>query len=454
MEAPFGEHGAARSEGKQDEDAGLESAQPGSPARPMSSSLARESVIVLDWDDTILPTSWLERIHALTAGAQLRPEIQRQMSTLAQACSATMNLCSSMATLIFITNSAPGWVDQSCQLFLPQLLTQVRGYQIFARPMHAPVTFKIGSFRRELRNFKNIVSIGDGDAERAASLRLNAPAGPGGPMSKAMEDPQRRVKSVKLIELPTCQQLLAQHEMLQARLADVVAFQGNLDLKALFQPMTFGSPAAKGGTCTLVHFARPQQSQSTPPSRRLEDAGTVASMGAMTAIKYPNAPGGRALPVGALRQDGSNSQLPPLGPTRSVPHGANGAGSPIKQIVGAGKGSGRCSSPTTDGENTGSPPGGPGAEEHNGRSTVEPEDDRENRLENANAGGTVAGTNGGGRSGPLWKGVADRGSGSRSPPLGQKKRPMISSPIGSPARGGSAAWREQSAPAASKNFAR
>ena len=32
----------------------------------------------------------------------------------------------------------------------------------------------------------------------------------------------RRVKSVKLIDLPTCQQLVTQHEMLQLRLQDVV----------------------------------------------------------------------------------------------------------------------------------------------------------------------------------------------------------------------------------------
>lgn len=69
---------------------------------------------------------------------------------------------------------------------------------------------------------------------------------------------------MKLIELPTCQQLIAQHEMLQARLPDVAAFQGSLDLKARF-PANGLSPIAnaKGGGCTLVHFASLRNLQPT-----------------------------------------------------------------------------------------------------------------------------------------------------------------------------------------------
>ncbi|CAJ1363672.1 unnamed protein product [Effrenium voratum] len=82
-----------------------------------------------------------------------------------------------LGSVIIITNSAPGWVDQSCQIFMPQILPQVRSYPIFAKPLHAPLTFKmITTFRRECKKWTNLISIGDGDAERAASLRLQARA--------------------------------------------------------------------------------------------------------------------------------------------------------------------------------------------------------------------------------------------------------------------------------------
>lgn len=247
-------------------------------------ALKQETVIVFDWDDTILPTSWLERTNALTGGGELRPKAQQEVAALSTIATQTLNLAETMGQVLIITNSAPGWVDQSCALFMPQLAQKMRGYQIFAKPMHAPITFKIGAFQRECRQFRNLVSVGDGEAERAASLRLQAPdrgrSGVGSLIGEPLAGAPRRIKSVKLLELPTCQHLIAQHEMLQGRLADVTAFQGHLDLKSRFPAMGgMGSPLAnaKGGGCALVHF------------------GSL-----------------RSLPTG-LRASKSSSQLPSLG---------------------------------------------------------------------------------------------------------------------------------------------
>eukprot|EP00419_Tripos_fusus_P008734 CAMPEP_0172664320 /NCGR_PEP_ID=MMETSP1074-20121228/6513_1 /TAXON_ID=2916 /ORGANISM="Ceratium fusus, Strain PA161109" /LENGTH=403 /DNA_ID=CAMNT_0013480445 /DNA_START=22 /DNA_END=1230 /DNA_ORIENTATION=+ len=266
----------------------------------MSSSHTQkqDTVIVFDWDDTILPTSWLERIHVLAGGGPLRPEVQRALGALSALAAQTMQFAATLGTVVLITNSAPGWVDQSCQLFMPQMLQQVRSYPCYAKPMHSPLTFKIGTFRRECRQYRNIVSIGDGDAERSASLRLQAP--PNGKMTGADHDPGRHIKSVKLLELPTCQQLIVEHEMLQVRLADISAFQGNLDLRArLVGTCRPESPVgtSKEPTCTLVHFARP--APAAPVRGVAEDGGTRASHGILG--------GGRSI------SHPPRSQLPPLG---------------------------------------------------------------------------------------------------------------------------------------------
>eukprot|EP00438_Fugacium_kawagutii_P030902 Skav215855 [mRNA] locus=scaffold1630:262515:268058:- [translate_table: standard] len=68
--------------------------------------------------------SWLERIHALAGGGPLRPEVQRQLASLSSAAAQTLQLAASLGTVVIITNSAPGWVDQSCQIFMPQILQQ------------------------------------------------------------------------------------------------------------------------------------------------------------------------------------------------------------------------------------------------------------------------------------------------------------------------------------------
>lgn len=241
---------------------------------PVSPSLKQETLFIFDWDDTILPTTWLQRIQALDMDGRPVPnalsDVQQQMSNLCLVASQTLQLAGMMGALMIITNSAPGWVDQSCQLYMPQIAQQVRNCEIVSKPMYAPLTFKIGAFKRECRRFKNLVSVGDGEFERDATLALQMPPSrkQSGGAGNEVKSPARRIKSVKLIDSPTCQQLIAEHDMLQARLVDVVVFQGSLDLKVRFPPGTCGSmspahatrssltsPRGNGG-CTLVHYAR------------------------------------------------------------------------------------------------------------------------------------------------------------------------------------------------------
>jgi hypothetical protein len=240
-------------------DAGL--AETLSALPPMASSLVKETLLVFDWDDTILPTSWLQRIHNTTGGFLLNQESQALLNSLITICEATLSLAAQMGTVIFITNSVPGWVDQSCQLFMPQLLETVRRFNIVARPMRrAPLTFKTSAFQREFRTFRNLVSIGDGNAERTATLRLQMISEGGFGVDAKDTQLQRSVKSVKLLELPNCQQLYAQHEMLHQRLAEIVRHQGHLDLKSRFSPAAIG----KVGACSLMHFTRPFGSPPQP----------------------------------------------------------------------------------------------------------------------------------------------------------------------------------------------
>mmetsp|Transcript_54366 Transcript_54366/g.129550 ORF Transcript_54366/g.129550 Transcript_54366/m.129550 type:complete len:419 (+) Transcript_54366:68-1324(+) len=256
----------------------------------------QETVIVFDWDDTLLPTSWLERIHALSAGAPLRPDMQRQILALTAACASTLHLAATLGTVVIVTNSAPGWLDQSCQLFMPQLCQHMRGFQVFAKPSHAPLTFKMMTFQRECRQYRNVISVGDGDAERVASLRLQAGSIDRKKAWQGEGDAPRCVKSVKLIELPTCQQLVQQQEMLQVRLPDIVAFKGNLDLKARM-PVSFGAGVSRAASgCSLVHFSRHGGTRSVACPGEDVRVGT----------------GGRTLPP-VLRPNSSTSQLPLLG---------------------------------------------------------------------------------------------------------------------------------------------
>ena len=75
--------------------------------------------------------------------------------------------------VVIITNSAPGWLDTSCAAFMPTLHPKIRQYPIFAKPISYLLTYKLDVFKRELgHRYSNLISIGDGIAERTATLRL------------------------------------------------------------------------------------------------------------------------------------------------------------------------------------------------------------------------------------------------------------------------------------------
>lgn len=410
---------------------------------PLSPSMAKETLIIFDWDDTVLPTSWLERIHALTAGVPLRPDVQRQLATLGKMAMETMAMCTQFGTVVFITNSAPGWVDQSCQLFMPQILGEVRSYPILAKPMHAPLTFKITTFRKECRAYRNCISVGDGDAERAACIRLQAPQDRKGVLGGGdNSDPSRRVKSVKLQEFPTCAQLIAQHEMLQMRLSEVIAAPSSLDLKVRFM-----GAQGKASICNLMHFNNRPLERDRPMERSV-------SLGAATAPvlgTHEESPKMQGAGLRSLSRPTSQQQLPPLGGSKRVP--SNGEvidyTAASSRLLERGGHSMSCSAIPGVGSVAGATEQ---SEPIEGRSasTLEDHTDKRRGLDRDMVPART----------PLWKVQAggQAQNGSRSAYHGAavgKKRPVFGNPYRPSAlgaRSGGAVWREHSAPAASRGL--
>jgi len=429
-----------------------------------ASQLARETLIIFDWDDTILPTSWLQRIHNLSGGFTLSHESQAMMNSLAAISAETLTMAGYLGTVVIVTNSVPGWVDQSCQLFMPQLAAQMRALQIIARPMRAPLTFKTSAFQREFRQYRNLISIGDGNAERTASLRLQmAPDLAGGGLGSDLKDLPRSVKSVKLIELPACQQLVAEHEMLHQRLADIVGFRGHLDLKARFPP---GSAVGKVGACSLVHFARPisgtnpsNGSNNSWPSQ--DDNSRMQGLLSLRTIRPEHrANEGSTSPVtrrqlpllgGGSKQDFEGSPLQSsalvdrLGSSTTSVTG-------VDRLDGGTEASNMLSQAFRDPGSGGAADGGEPSEPEAGRSSSVADDRSESRLGRESPERNLTDRSATPLlSGGLWKVQGMDGSGKRSPYSGiGKKRPVLASGIG--ARGSGAVWRENSAPAATRGF--
>lgn len=83
----------------------------------------KESSIIFDWDDTILPSSWLGSQGMRVDSTETLPErISQELFTLEENAIKLLNLAWRYGKVVIITNAETGWVELSARRFLPRLL--------------------------------------------------------------------------------------------------------------------------------------------------------------------------------------------------------------------------------------------------------------------------------------------------------------------------------------------
>lgn len=203
--------------------------------------LFEDTAIVFDWDDTLLPSTWIDRtglmqcVHAQRVGpVNLHiPELE----LIAQAVKRLLSKALEHGYVIIITNAEAGWVELSTRVFMPTLLpllqsgcvkiTSARSTYEQMYPRSA-LAWKAAAFGKELsdalgcdatalQQMKNIVSFGDSMDERTAARIVAS---------------QRvaRIKSIKFIETPQPCQSVQQLRFVHDCLESLVHHNGDLDL--------------------------------------------------------------------------------------------------------------------------------------------------------------------------------------------------------------------------------
>jgi len=197
-----------------------------------------ETLFVFDWDDTILPSSWIQSQGLrLDAGSVVCAWQRARLAEVAAAAGETLRLAKLCGTVVLLTNAERGWIELSCLKFLPELLPVIEGIKIvsarttYERPDCAqPLQWKLRAFEAEIARAcgaealadparrKNIHSLGDSVHEREALLRATVGA------------PNCCWKSLKFVDRPDIWQLLSQHATVVHSFDQVVQHDGNLDL--------------------------------------------------------------------------------------------------------------------------------------------------------------------------------------------------------------------------------
>lgn len=219
-----------------------------------ASSLFGESapgtVIIFDWDDTLLASSWLARNGmGLDEPAIVPAHISTPMSALGASVYSLLTAAMEHGQVVIITNAETGWVELSAAKFMPEVLPLLPKMRVVSarstyEPMFpdSPSDWKVAAFTQELSTAfssksktlrraasppkRTVVSFGDSVYERTA---VHAAAQRLGPHYTVL------TKSIKFVERPSAEQVRRQVELVTGCLKDICTHEGALDLMLTIQ---------------------------------------------------------------------------------------------------------------------------------------------------------------------------------------------------------------------------
>ncbi|GKY96887.1 hypothetical protein MPSEU_000647700 [Mayamaea pseudoterrestris] len=126
-----------------------------------------QKIIIFDWDDTICPSSFVDRCN-IDHVSELPVPFQHVFIEIAKAAEACLHEASKHGQVIIITNSDDGWVNYSCERYLPQLLPIMEKYRIVsARTGYErfypsqPLCWKAAAFAHEVNEYFDSCAVDD-----------------------------------------------------------------------------------------------------------------------------------------------------------------------------------------------------------------------------------------------------------------------------------------------------
>jgi hypothetical protein len=198
------------------------------PANPNQST-----VIIFDWDDTLLASSFLHtRGYRLDTNMPPCEEVDSNLKLLETSVINVLTLALKYGEVNIITNAETGWVQLSAQKFLPGVVPLLSKVTVIsarstyeAQHPDAPLKWKFHAFQdrlsplfAEAKSNKHVISFGDSHVEREAVRAVTR-----GVMNT-------RTKSVKFAERPSMEQLRRQVELVTSCFQYIYTHDGDLDL--------------------------------------------------------------------------------------------------------------------------------------------------------------------------------------------------------------------------------
>mmetsp|Transcript_11112 Transcript_11112/g.25165 ORF Transcript_11112/g.25165 Transcript_11112/m.25165 type:complete len:262 (+) Transcript_11112:86-871(+) len=199
---------------------------------------SKDTITIFDWDDTLLPTTWIEAQGlSVDDACQLSEKQKAKLGEFAQQAMRTLETAMNHGEVVLVTNAEEGWVELSSKKFMPALYALLRheGVRVVsARSTYEPQgvmsasEWKFLAFHDEIARFceaglagqrpANVISIGDSPHEREALIRATDCL------------PNSCIKALKLAHHPGIDELLKQHQIVGGCFREIACHGGHLDV--------------------------------------------------------------------------------------------------------------------------------------------------------------------------------------------------------------------------------
>jgi len=185
-----------------------------------------QTVIIFDWDDTLLCTSFLNTRQ----DAQLPPVVKRRLRDIEKAGKKLLEMAMRVGHTFIITNAMNGWVEYSSAKWVPELLPTLQKVRVisarskFEQQYPGQVSqWKIQAFlevqqQLDSQIITNLISIGDSNFEMDAVHVMGK------------EFAQALIKTIKLRESPSPEELLKQLDLVSQKFERIVENARNLKI--------------------------------------------------------------------------------------------------------------------------------------------------------------------------------------------------------------------------------
>jgi hypothetical protein len=198
---------------------------------PCEKPSSHQTVIIFDWDDTLLCTSFLNPTGYDDEDKILCPIIESHLKRLEDAVEKLLRLAISLGKTYIITNAQGGWVEYSSKLYMPKVHKILDDIKIISArekfekhhqlKMHE---WKIQAFMLTEEDLSedavtNLVALGDSKIEMEAAAHL------------AKRFSQARIKTIKFRRSPTPDELVKQLKLVTSKLEEIVMSPKNWTIR-------------------------------------------------------------------------------------------------------------------------------------------------------------------------------------------------------------------------------